>query len=188
MMNLAKNKSLLVGNKVSLKKVIVAVIIIIFVSALLTGFGYQPFWLFLIVMLIGLIFTLPAFFSSYWMIQADKMTIVSFSNNNLLKWAQLLKLKDKQITEVHYSSIKSAQIEYRKKQRFGPFDINNDCLQINFKLKDGQSFSLPIEPDLTTNLGAFSNLLITAGVDVEDRQNVIKILKNGQNLFEHFNS
>jgi len=180
--------TLQVGNKVTWKRVIGTSIAVILVSALFTGFGYQPFWLFLVVLILGFTVTLPACFNSYWIIYEDNLKMVNFSKNNLTKMVQLFGLVSMNIEEVNYSEIKTANIEYRKRQRISPFDIGPDCLEINFKLKNGKAVLLPIEPELIKYLAKFKQLLEQSGVKVIDSQHVLSILKSGDSLFEHFNA
>jgi hypothetical protein len=52
MMKFDQKAALRVGNKVTWKRIIGTIIVVILVSALFTGFGYQPFWIFLIVLVL----------------------------------------------------------------------------------------------------------------------------------------
>lgn len=187
MMKFDQKAALRVGNKVTWKRIIGTIIVVILVSALFTGFGYQPFWIFLIVLVFGLTVTLPACFNSYWVIYGNNLKIFSFLKNDLVKLGQLLRLKKMDIKQINYSDIREAEFKYQKKQRVSPFDISHDFFKINFKLKNGQVISLPIEPSLTANLTDFQRLLERNGVKVTDSQHIISILNNGNSLFEHFN-
>lgn len=44
---------IIVGTPVKLSHVLIGIIVVIFLSLFLTGFGYQPWWLFLIVLILG---------------------------------------------------------------------------------------------------------------------------------------
>ncbi|WP_230318831.1 hypothetical protein [Lactobacillus crispatus] len=57
---------IIVGTPVKLSHVLIGIIVVIFLSLFLTGFSYQPWWLFLIVLILGVFVTLPTCFSSYW--------------------------------------------------------------------------------------------------------------------------
>lgn len=41
---------IIVGTPVKLSHILIGIIVVIFLSLFLTGFGYQPWWLFLIVL------------------------------------------------------------------------------------------------------------------------------------------
>ncbi|MGQ2375839.1 XRE family transcriptional regulator [Companilactobacillus zhachilii] len=187
MMKFDQKTTLRVGNKVTWKRIIGTIIVVILVSALFTGFGYLPFWIFLIVLVLGLTVTLPACFNSYWMIYDNSLKIFNFSKNDLVKLEQLLGIRKMDIKQINYSDIKGAEFKYQKKQRVSPFDVSHDFFKINFKLKNGLAISLPIEPSLTANLTDFQCLLERNGVRVTDSQHIISILNNGDSLFEHFN-
>lgn len=58
------------GTPIKLSHVLIGMIVVIFLSLFLTEFGYQPWWLFLIVLILGVFLTLPACFSPYWQIDS----------------------------------------------------------------------------------------------------------------------
>ncbi|TLQ05132.1 hypothetical protein FEZ51_02525 [Pediococcus stilesii] len=49
------------GSKPSALKILIGVITVGIISGLFTGFGYQPLWLFMLVLIIGLLVVLPIF-------------------------------------------------------------------------------------------------------------------------------
>lgn len=111
---------IIVGTPVKLSHVLIGIIVVIFLSLFLTGFGYQPWWLFLIVLILGVFVTLPTCFSSYWQIDSKNITSITYDSNDALKLLQLLGLrkKDKQI--INLSEIKNASVVYRKNLRSVP--------------------------------------------------------------------
>lgn len=179
---------IVVGNKVNLMRVISAMVFVIFISALFTGFGYQPIWLFLLIVIIGLLITLPVCFNSYWIIKTDGIEIVRFDKNEIIKLEQLLEIKRKEKLVIKYVDISSVKIEYKKKRRNSPFDVTNDYFRMIFTLKDNQNISLPIESSLDKHLVAFTELLSKNDIKVIDPQGIIKLVKHHENLFEHFNT
>ena len=67
---------IIVGTPVKLSHVLIGIIVVIFLSLFLTGFGYQPWWLFLIVLILGVFVTLPTCFSSYWQIDSKNIKML----------------------------------------------------------------------------------------------------------------
>lgn len=177
-----------VGNKVSPGRMILSVLFIIFISALFTGFGHQPLWLFLLVLFIGLFFTLPGCFQSYWIIHSNSMEHFYFSKYDVIKLAQLLGLTQKYRIEIKYDEIESAQLIYQKRGRMGPFDIQADDFRIKFVLKDGQSKSLLIDHNLEVDLKAFVRLLNQENINAYDEQKILTTMAKGEHIFEHFNA
>jgi len=177
-----------VGNKVSPGRMILSILFIIFVSALFTGFGRQPLWLFLLVLYIGLFFTLPGCFQSYWIIHSNSMEHFYFSKYDVIKLAQLLGLTQKFRVEIKYDEIESAQLIYQKRGRTSPFDIQPDDFRINFVLKNGRQKSLMIDHNLELDLKAFVSLLNQENINVYDEQEVLTTMAKGENIFEHFNA
>jgi len=177
-----------VGNKVSPGRMILSVLFIIFISALFTGFGHQPLWLFLLVLFIGLFFTLPGCFQSYWIIHNNSMEHFYFSKYDVIKLAQLLGLTQKFKVEIKYHEIESAQLIYQKRSRTSPFDVQADDFRIKFILKNGHQKSLMIDHSLEVDLKAFVRLLNQENINVYDEQGILTTLAKGENIFEHFNA
>lgn len=176
-----------VGNKVSPGRMALSILFIIFVSALLTGFGHQPLWLFLIVLFIGLFFTLPGCFQSYWIIHDTRMEHYSFSKYDAMKLAQLLGLTKKFHHVIEYDEVQTAQLIYHQKGRTSPFDVQPDDFRIKFVLKDGRKRSIPIDHNLELDLKNFVDLLNRFDINVYDEQNILTTMQKGENIFEHFN-
>lgn len=135
---------IIVGNPVKLSYVLIGIIVVIFLSLFLTGFGYQPWWLFLIVLILGVFVTLPTCFSSYWQIDSKNITSITYDSNDALKLLQLLGLrkKDKQI--INLSEIKNASVVYLKNLRLSPIDFDLDYLDLILDLNKGTKVTLSL--------------------------------------------
>lgn len=75
--------------------VLIGIIVVVLLSLFLTGFGYQAWWLFLIVLILGVFVTLPTCFSSYWQIDSKNIISITYDSNDALKLLQLLGLRKK---------------------------------------------------------------------------------------------
>lgn len=98
-------KPYLVGSKYNGKKGLLFLIVWLLISLLFTGFGYQPFWIFLIIFSMGIFVVLPTIFNDYWVIESDGISIKKYSNNDLRKLIDLLtnkKLAKKSTMMVSY--------------------------------------------------------------------------------------
>lgn len=122
------------GTPIKLSHVLIGMIVVIFLSLFLAEFGYQPWWLFLIVLILGVFLTLPTCFSSYWQIDSKNITSITYDSNDALKLLQLLGLrkKDKQI--INLSEIKNASVVYLKNLRLSPIDFDLDYLDLILSL------------------------------------------------------
>lgn len=176
-----------VGNKVNFTRTAFAIVFIIFISAMMTGFGYQPMGIFLLILFAGLFLTLPACFESYWIIHTDGLTKVTFSNYDFIKFLQLLGIIKKQTQIIDYSKIKCAAITYHNRNRISPFDVQPDYFKLNLTLDDQSTVELGIDQRLVPELSSFVELLNHQGINVYDRQKVLVTIDKGENLFEHYN-
>ncbi|WP_283593942.1 hypothetical protein [Lactobacillus gallinarum] len=61
-----------VGNKPHILSLVLGTIFVVFLALFVTGFGYQPWWVFAIILILGLSITFPACFNQYWSV--DKKT------------------------------------------------------------------------------------------------------------------
>ncbi|EJW9248977.1 helix-turn-helix transcriptional regulator, partial [Enterococcus faecalis] len=59
-------KPRIIGKKFNLKKGILFLLVWTLISLLFTGFGYQPIWIFILMMLVGIILVFPTVFPNYW--------------------------------------------------------------------------------------------------------------------------
>lgn len=178
---------LLVGNRISKVRIVCSIIAVIFISVFLTGFGYQPFWLFILVLFIGLFLTLPACFNDYWLIYNDRIVIHNFSKYSFIKLAQLLGLIKMDLVVLKFDDIKSAELEYVTKKRISPFDITGDYFWIHFDLKNETKVTLPVTKDLSSKIPDFVQLLNEHNIIFNDQQQIVKLILQHEDLFTHFN-
>lgn len=146
--------------------VLIGIIVVIFLSLFLTGFGYQPWWLFLIVLILGVFVTLPTCFSSYWQIDSKNITSITYDSNDALKLLQLLGL--------------------RKNLRLSPVDFNPDYLDLILDLNKGTKVTLSLGSIDYQKLDSILTLLEDKDIAVHDKQGVQQLLKENKNLFNHF--
>jgi hypothetical protein len=167
--------------------VIVGLILVILVALFMTGFGYQPWWVLGLIILLGIFITLPACFNGYWKIDKDGITEVSYSSNDVIKLMQLLKIK-RVYTELYsFKNINKAEITYRKNIRISPFDFNPDFLKL-ILMVNGKVIQLELGNIQVKDLIDVVGLLNDHGIAVYDRQQVIQLLKENKNLFNHFHN
>ena len=155
------NKSVTVGHKVNILHVITGIILVILVSLFMTGFGYQPWWVLGFTILAGIFITLPTCFSGYWLIDKNGITVVSYSSN--------------------------AEITYRKKVRISPLDFNPDFFKLNLTVNK-KVIQLELGNIQAKDLIEIVTILTNHGVAVYDRQQIVWLLKENKNLFNHFHN
>ncbi len=76
---------IVIGKPVKINHVLIGAAAIVILSLFVTGFGYLPWWVFLIVLILGIFITLPTCFNSYWRINEEEVKITSYSNNDAVK-------------------------------------------------------------------------------------------------------
>jgi membrane protein YdbS with pleckstrin-like domain len=64
---------IVIGKPVKISHVLIGAAAIVILSLFVTGFGYLPWWVFLIVLILGIFITLPTCFNSYWRINNEKV-------------------------------------------------------------------------------------------------------------------
>ncbi|WP_334351702.1 hypothetical protein [Companilactobacillus sp. HBUAS56257] len=183
----ALEKNFQFGQTIKLRRVIISIIFIIFVSLLFTGFGYQPFWIFLLVVLIGLFVTLPSCFNDYWLINEKNIKAIEFNNLGIIKLAQLLHLAPMPQRVISYSEIDHINIFYHKRIRTSPFDINPDVFQLTCTLKNNQELTINVNAKLEEELIDLVDELNYQNIAVYDQQKIILALSKSKNLFQNFN-
>ena len=104
----------MIGKPVKISHVLLGVILVVLLSLFVTGFGYLPWWIFLIVLILGIFITLPTCFSSYWSIDKKRIKIITYSDKDIIKLMQLLGLKKKYTQIIDLNQIKTAEIRYTK--------------------------------------------------------------------------
>ena len=150
-----------VGNKPYILSLVLGTIFVVFLALFVTGFGYQPWWVFAIVLILGLGITFPACFNQYWSVDKKQITI-------------------------NLSNVQEAAIVYRKIVRLSPFNFNPDHLLLGITTKDGKEIDLDLGNIDYQGLAAITPYLSEAGAKVSDQQGILRLLSEKQNLFKHF--
>ncbi len=135
---------IVIGKPVKINHVLIGAAAIVILSLFVTGFGYLPWWVFLIVLILGIFITLPTCFNSYWRINEEEVKITSYSNNDAVKLMQLLGLHKKDEQVIKLANIENAEIIYKKNIRISPVDFNPDYLNLYLDTKDGQKYTLSL--------------------------------------------
>ena len=179
---------IVIGKPVKISHVLIGAAAIVILSLFVTGFGYLPWWVFLIVLILGIFITLPTCFNSYWGINKEKVKITSYSNNDSIKLMQLLGLHKKDEQVVKLSNIENAKIAYKKNIRISPVDFNTDYLNLYLKTKDGKSCTLPLRNIDYQKLDTIIQFLKENQIELIDKQEIVQLLRENKNLFTHFHN
>ena len=181
------DKSVTVGHKVNILHVILGLVLVILVSLFMTGFGYQPWWVLGLIILVGIFITLPTCFSGYWQINKNGITVLSYSSNDVMKLMQLLHIKKIYTKSYLFENITNAEITYRKKVRISPIDFNPDFFKLNLTVNN-KVIQLELGNIHAKDLVEIVAIFNTHGVAVYDRQQIVWLLKENKNLFNHFHN
>lgn len=181
------DKSVTVGHKVNILHVILGLVLVILVSLFMTGFGYQPWWVLGLIILVGIFITLPTCFSGYWQINKNGITVVSYSSNDVMKLMQLLHIKKIYTKSYLFENITNAEITYRKKVRISPIDFNPDFFKLNLTVNN-KVIQLELGNIQAKDLVEIVAIFNTHGVAVYDRQQIIGLLEENKSLFNHFHN
>lgn len=181
--DLPLDKKQTIGNKPKLLTVFLAILVVVLLALFVTGFGYQPWWVFVIVLIIGLGISLPTCFSQYWMFDSQRITVVPYSNNDFKKLGQLLMLVPKEEQRIDLTDIKHAAIIYKKIVRLS---LNPDHLVLSLTMNNGKVIELDLGNIGYEKLATIIVLMHRGGVEVEDKQEIVKLLADHENLFSHF--
>lgn len=181
------DKSVTVGHKVNILHVILGLVLVILVSLFMTGFGYQPWWVLGLIILVGIFITLPTCFSGYWQINKNGITVLSYSSNDVMKLMQLLHIKKSYTKSYLFENINKAEITYRKKVRISPIDFNPDFFKLNLTVNN-KVIQLELGNIHAKDLVEIVAIFNTHGVAVYDRQQIVWLLKENKNLFNHFHN
>ena len=181
------DKSVTVGHKVNIMHVILGLVLVILVSLFMTGFGYQPWWVLGFIILVGIFITLPTCFSGYWQINKNGITVLSYSSNDVMKLMQLLHIKKIYTKSYLFENITKAEITYRKKVRISPIDFNPDFFKLNLTVNN-EAIQLELGNIQAKDLVEIVAIFNTHGVAVYDRQQIVGLLKENKNLFNHFHN
>lgn len=175
----------LVGHRYSYFKALLAMVLWAGITAFLTGFGYQPFWLTLGVFLLGVVFVLPVTVHDYWVIEQKQLDITSYQHSNLGKLRQLL-TNHPTTTVIEYNEIIEAKIIYQRRQRFSPFDFNPDFFDLQIKTAT-QVFSLSLTAQLRQFFPQFINFLARKNIAVTNADEIVDLIVNKRSIYDHFN-
>lgn len=181
------DKSVTVGHKVNILHVILGLVLVILVSLFMTGFGYQPWWVLGLIILVGIFITLPTCFSGYWQINKNGITVLSYSSNDVMKLMQLLHIKKIYTKSYLFENITKAEITYRKKVRISPINFNPDFFKLNLTVNN-KVIQLELGNIQAKDLVEIVAIFNTHGIAVYDRQQIIGLLKENKNLFNHFHN
>lgn len=179
---------IVVGTPVKISHVLIGAAVIAILSLFVTGFGYLPWWMFLIVLILGIFITLPTCFNSYWRINREKIKITSYSDNDAVKLMQLLGLHKKDEQVIKLADIENAEITYKKNIRISPVDFNPDYLNLYFETKDEQKYTLSLGNIDYQKLATIIQLLKDNQIELIDKQRIVQLLKENKNLFAHFHN
>ena len=181
------DKSVTVGHKVNILHVILGLVLVILVSLFMTGFGYQPWWVLGLIILVGTFITLPTCFGGYWQINKNGITVLSYSSNDVMKLMQLLHIKKIYTKSYLFENITKAEITYRKKVRISPIDFNPDFFKLNLTVNN-KVIQLELGNIQAKDLVEIVAIFNTHGVAVYDRQQIIGLLEENKSLFNHFHN
>ncbi|WP_125605745.1 helix-turn-helix domain-containing protein [Lapidilactobacillus bayanensis] len=179
-------KPRIVGKTFNYKKGILFLISWILIALFLTGFGYQPLWVFILVMLIGIVLVLPTIFSDYWIIDQKFIEIHQFDHHPLLKIIELITgLKNPQ--RIPYTEIDTFEIIYNSKVRLSPFDLNPDYFYVAVNYHN-QTIDLNLDTSPKEFLPQFASFLSRQGIQIVDKSNIITLLVTDTPLYEQLST
>ena len=179
---------IVIGKPVKISHVLIGAAAIVILSLFVTGFGYLPWWVFLIVLILGIFITLPTCFNSYWRINNEKVKITSYSNNDAIKLMQLLRINKKDEQVIKLANIENAEIIYKKNIRISPVDFNPDYLNLYLDTKDGQKYTLSLGNIDYQKLDTIIQFLKENQIELIDKQGIVQLLRENKNLFTHFHN
>ncbi|MDE7049532.1 MAG: hypothetical protein K2O75_01400 [Lactobacillus sp.] len=179
---------IVIGKPVKINHVLIGAAAIVILSLFVTGFGYLPWWIFLIVLILGIFITLPTCFNSYWRINEEEVKITSYSNNDAVKLMQLLGLHKKDEQVIKLVNIENAEIIYKKNIRISPVDFNPDYLNLYLDTKDGQKYTLSLGNIDYQKFATIIQFLKDNQIELIDKQGIVQLLRENKNLFTHFHN
>lgn len=180
------SNEVMIGKPVKMSHVLLGVILIVLLSLFVTGYGYLPWWIFLIVLILGIFITVPSCFNSYWSIDKNRIKIITYSNKDIIKLMQLLRLKKKYTQIIDLNQIKIAEIRYTKNIRISPVDFNPDYLTLCLKDGENRTYSLSLGKISYQKIKLILQFLTENQIEIIDKQGIVSLLKNNVNLFTHF--
>lgn len=180
-------KPFIMGKRNSISRVIIFLVIWLFVSLIFTGFGFQPFIIWMIVFLIGLIFILPIIVDDYWILEKNGIAIQEYPKSSitrLKKIVQTLK-SDHGIVFIPYSEITKFELIYQNIDRFSPFDYRADDFFIKLTTNEENTYSLQITPNVVQYLPQILSYLAKKEISIFDDSNLADAIIKKENLFEY---
>lgn len=180
------SNKVMIGKPVKISHVLLGVILIVLLSLFVTGFGYLPWWVILIVLILGIFITLPSCFNSYWSIDKNRIKIITYSEKDIIKLTQLLRLKEKYTQIIDLNQIKTAEIRYTKNVRISPVDFNPDYLTLYLKDEKNKAYSLSLGKISDQQIELILQFLKKNQIEIIDKQGIVSLVKNNVDLFTHF--
>ncbi|BDZ32201.1 helix-turn-helix domain-containing protein [Lactiplantibacillus sp. WILCCON 0030] len=178
-------KPYLVGKRFSFGRAISLGLFWLAVSLLFTGFGTQPWWLFVAIMGFGIVVVLPVAVDDYWVITHDGLVLNHYATTIWAKFKQVLRHPTQ--TVICYDQLQTVTLHYRVRQRVSPFDINPDYFQLVLTTAT-MTRTLALNAQVDQYLPQLVNYLTRNGVQVNDDQAVLPVIISGQSLYEHFHT
>lgn len=172
---------LVIGKVKSNIRAAVAVVIAIFVALLMTGFGYQPIWITIMIAIVAILLFVPFSNSDYWMINEHNIEAHRYSDLMLDKAIQIL-LNRNSSTIYEYKDIQSITINYVNKQHFSGLDINPDMFTLVIKISDGVE-TVSISKNAVDDLPMLTEFWSDQGIVISDERHVIDAIKSHKNLY-----
>ena len=161
-------------------------IILAICLSIIYWFGYQPWWLFLSLYIVGLIVVVPVGINSYWVIQPATIELHTYAASTLTKFRQIV-FNCPRCQLIHYTDLQRVTISYRCRKRLSPFDFNPDYFQLILKT-NAQTYQLECALKASDYLPQFVSYLQRQGVTVDDPQQVVELLVSGKSLYQHFHT
>lgn len=177
-------KPYLVGKRFNFKQAISLLIFWLAVSLLVTGFGYQPWWLFVTVFLLGIVIVLPVAIKDYWIIMDSGIELTRYSDNTWIKFKQIT-VGSPAVTQFNYSDIQRIVLSYRCRQRPSPFDFNPDYYELRL-MTHSMTVIIPFTTQTVLFLPQFVSYLNRQNIEVVDDQKIVQSLVEGQSLYANF--
>lgn len=167
-------KPLMVGKNFTHKKFVSFIVIWLICSLFLTGFGYQSFWLFLLVFCIGLFTILPTIFSDYWIIDREEIKVKIYNKKNLNKMKSLFSSQN-DLLKINYKDIKYVSLIRENRAIFSPFDTSERYYDyIVFYVDGSEEVKVNIGNTAKDYLPQFIIFLERKNIMINDENEVLK--------------
>lgn len=160
------------------------------ITLFLTGFGYQPFGVVLLVLGLGIFFVLPTIVKDYWIIDQNGLKTYCYPKSSIKKLFRIMQsLLGKHTSQINisYKEIFSLEMVYIRRVRVSPFDINPDLFFIRLIKKSGESIDLPISNDFFQYIPQAMSYIEKRGIIIIDSNDLVAAIVNNENIFEYMN-